>query len=196
MNALLIALLVLTRPVSPVSFFQALSDAGIAIIDPAVRYDAAYVSILYPNGDVAPGHGVCTDVIIRAYRRLGIDLQREIHEDMVAHFDQYPALWGLKKPDSNIDHRRVQNLQTFFTHRHASLPVSQRATDYQPGDIVTWDLGHGLVHIGLVVDRPSSTDSHRHLIVHNIGNGQVLADCLFDFKITGHYRYQGRNSYL
>ena len=189
MNAFLLALLLVTRPVSSVPFFHALAGAGIAIIDPSIRYDAAYVSIPYPCGDVATGHEVCTDVIIRAYRRLGIDLQREVHEDMVAHFDQYTALWGLKKPDANIDHRRVQNLQTFFAHRHASLPVSQRAEDYQPGDIVTWDLGHGLVHIGLIVDRPSMADSHRHLIVHNIGGGQVMADCLFDFKITGHYRY-------
>lgn len=190
MPVLLLALLLFTRPASTQSFFHALSDAGIAIIDPSIRYDAAYVAISYPNGDVAAGKGVCTDVVIRAYRRLGIDLQREVHEDMVAHFDQYPALWGLKKPDANIDHRRVQNLQTFFAHRQAALSVSQRAADYQPGDIVTWDLGHGIVHIGLVVDRLSAADSQRHLIVHNIGAGQVLADCLFDFKITGHYRYR------
>ncbi len=191
MHALLLTLLLLTRPTSGVSFAHALSDAGIAIIDPSIRYDAAYVSIPYPGGDVAAGHGVCTDVVIRAYRRLGIDLQRQVHEDMVAHFGQYPTLWGLHAPDANIDHRRVQNLQTFFAHRHAALPVSQRAADYQPGDIVTWNLGHGIVHIGLVVDRLSASDTHRHLIVHNIGAGQVLADCLFDYPITGHYRYQG-----
>jgi len=173
-----------------VDFYTKLSDAAIALTAVKVKYDPAYVSIPYPNGDVASDKGVCTDVVIRAYCKLGIDLQKEVHEDMVAHFDLYPKIWGLKKPDTSIDHRRVQNLQEFFKRHQAELKVSKKATDYQVGDLVTWDLGGGVAHIGIVVDRASAEDPQRHMIVHNIGGGQVLSDCLFKYMITGHYRYR------
>ena len=126
--------------------------------------------------------------VIRAYRKMGIDLQKEVHEDMKANFELYPKNWGLKSTDTNIDHRRVPNLMTFFSRKSTELAKSQNSKDYHPGDIVCWNLGGGITHIGIVVDRKSS-DGKRYLIVHNIGSGQVLEDCLFDFKIIGHYRY-------
>ena len=155
-----------------------------------VTYDGAYVRLDYPGGDVALDRGVCTDVIIRAYRALGVDLQVLVHEDMQAHFDLYPSrrLWGLTRPDSNIDHRRVPNLQTFFSRHGKSLAVSQNPTDYQPGDLVTWMLPGNLPHIGIVSDQVSTT-SARPLIVHNIGAGPVLEDMLFAYPLTGHYRF-------
>jgi uncharacterized protein len=127
-------------------------------------------------------------VIIRAYRKLGIDLQKEVHEDMKGNFALYPKKWGLKKTDKNIDHRRVPNLMTFFSRFGETLPNSLQSNDYKPGDIVTWDLGRGITHIGIVVNKKSD-DGKRLLIVHNIGGGQVLADCLFLFPITEHYRF-------
>lgn len=172
-------------------FGQRLSETAISIINPEIIYDPSYFSIAYPNGDVPPDRGVCTDLVIRAYRNLGIDLQIEVHEDMKAHFQLYPKIWGLSKTDTNIDHRRVPNLMTFFERKGAERPISQNAADYIPGDIVCWDLSSGLTHIGIVVDQKSA-DGRRNLIVHNIGNGQVLADCLFDYKIIGHYFYQGQ----
>lgn len=172
-------------------FYARLSDAAISIIDPRIKYDPAYTRIAYPNGDVAADRGVCTDVLIRAYRKLGIDLQKEVHEDMKANFSLYPSrkTWGLKTTDRNIDHRRVLNLQTFFTRKGQSLPVSNKASDYRVGDLVTWDLGGGIAHIGIVVDR--KTSNGRPLVVHNYGGGQVSEDILFRYKITGHYRYGG-----
>ncbi len=165
-----------------------LCNAAIELTPHQVTYTPAYVVIAYPNGDVPANTGVCTDVIIRAYRKLGIDLQKEVHEDMLQHFNQYPKDWGMKRPDKNIDHRRVPNLMTFFTRQGCALPVSLKPADYQPGDIVTWDLGGGMTHIGIVINRKSS-DGSRYLVVHNIGNGQEISDCLFRFKIIGHYRY-------
>ena len=153
-----------------------------------VRYVAAYVQIPYPGGDVPADTGVCTDEIIRIYRAVGIDLQKEVHEDMRGHFEKYPHAWGLSKPDSNIDHRRVPNLMTFFKRHGTSLPLSTRAADYQPADLVTWDLGGGVPHIGIVTDRRSG-DGARFMVVHNIGRGPQLEDVLFNWKITGHYRY-------
>jgi len=132
--------------------------------------------------------GVCTDVIIRAYRKLNIDLQQLVHEDMRNHFSQYPRAWSMTGTDKNIDHRRVPNLMTFFKRSGASLPVSESAIDYKPGDIVCWSLNRGMKHIGLVV-KQKSADKKRHLIVHNIGDGQVLEDWLFNYPIIGHYRY-------
>ena len=128
-------------------------------------------------------------MIIRAYRKLGIDLQKEVHEDMKANFHKYPNNWGLSHPDKNIDHRRVPNLMTFFTRHGAVLTVSPHPSAYRPGDIVCWDLGGGVPHIGMVV-KNKSPDGKRHFIMHNIGAGQVLEDCLFKFKITGHFRYE------
>ena len=166
-----------------------LSKHAIELTKQKVVYDGRYFSIAYPNGDVPKGIGVCTDVVVRAYRKLGIDLQKEVHEDMKVNFSDYPKLWGLKSTVKNIDHRRVPNLMTFFKRKVAEKSISVKASDYLPGDIVCWNLSGGLTHIGIVVDK-KSTDGKRNLIVHNIGAGQVLADCLFDFKIIGHYRYK------
>lgn len=154
-----------------------------------VRYDPAYVSIPYPGGDVPADTGVCTDVVIRSYRALGIDLQKEVHEDMRRSFEVYPKNWGLTRPDANIDHRRVPNLRTFFARHGESLPVSHDPDDYLPGDLVTWDV-EGLPHIGVVVD-VLSRSGERLQIVHNIGRGPEMEDRLFEFPITGHYRYRG-----
>jgi uncharacterized protein YijF (DUF1287 family) len=167
---------------------EKLSQAALQLTEQHVTYDPTYFSIPYPNGDVPSDKGVCTDVIIRAYRKLGIDLQKEVHEDMKSNFALYPKKWGLKKTDKNIDHRRVPNLMTFFSRFGKTLPNSLQGNDYKPGDIVTWDLGRGITHIGIVVNKKSD-DGKRLLIVHNIGGGQVLADCLFLFPITGHYRF-------
>ncbi|MBL8894707.1 MAG: DUF1287 domain-containing protein [Rhizobiales bacterium] len=157
-----------------------------------VNYDPAYERIAYPQGDVPIKRGVCTDVVIRAYRfGLSVDLQKLVHEDMAQHFAAYPTLWGLKKPDPNIDHRRVPNLQAFFRRAKASLPVSTDPRDYRPGDVVTQKLSNGLAHIVLVTHR-ASTDGNRPLVVHNIGAGARLEDVLFAFTITGHYRFQPR----
>jgi len=158
-----------------------------------VVYDGTYRRMDYPGGDVPDSIGVCTDVIIRVYRKAGIDLQEEVHVDMSANFSKYPQNWGLTKPDSNIDHRRVLNLKTFFQRKGARLAITANADDYLPGDIVTWVIPGNLPHIGIVV-RQRSEDSTRPLIVHNIGGGPRLEDILFDFPITGHYRYFGRQN--
>ncbi|WP_439618043.1 DUF1287 domain-containing protein [Shinella sp.] len=154
-----------------------------------LTYDAAYSRLDYPGGDVPRERGVCTDVLVRAYRDgLGIDLQVLVHEDMRRAFSAYPALWGLKKTDRNIDHRRVPNLQAFFKRAGAALPVSKNGADYLPGDIVSQMLPGNLPHIGIVADDRSS-DGAWPLVVHNIGAGARLEDVLFAYKITGHYRY-------
>ncbi len=163
-----------------------LNDAALSLTKQQVTYDPSYFSIKYPNGDVPSDKGVCTDVIIRAYRKVGIDLQKEVHEDMKVNFSKYPKIWGLKTTDKNIDHRRVPNLMTYFKRKGVSKAITKNAKDYLPGDVVAWNLGGGLTHIGIVVNKKSS-DGKRHLIVHNIGAGQVLEDCLFNYKIIGHY---------
>ena len=172
------------------TFPEKLSEAAISIIDPSIDYDPAYFSIKYPNGDVPKNKGVCTDVIIRAYRKLGIDLQKEVHEDMIDHFSEYPNLqkWGMTKTDTNIDHRRVPNLEIFFERNGEKLPVTNNPKDYKTGEIVTWMINDKLPHIGIITNQ-KSRDGKRNLIVHNVGGGQVLDDCLFDYKIVGHYRY-------
>lgn len=170
-------------------FPDRLSEAALELTKQDVSYDPAYYSISYPNGDIPTDKGVCTDVIIRAYRKLGIDLQKEVHEDMVSHFEDYPSIWGLTKPDKNIDHRRVPNLMVFFSRFGLAKTLSNDPKDYKPGDIVCWDLGGGTTHIGIVVNRKSE-DGERKLILHNIGKGQVLADCLFEYTIIGHYYYE------
>lgn len=169
-------------------FRDRLSDAALKLTEQDVTYDPAYFSIDYPNGDIPAYKGVCTDVVIRTYRQLGIDLQKEIHEDMVSHFEDYPTIWGLTKPDKNIDHRRVPNLMTYFSKFGIIKSITPDPKDYESGDIVCWDLGGGITHIGIVVDRKSE-DGKSNRVVHNIGDGQVLADCLFDYKIIGHYYY-------
>lgn len=171
------------------SFSQQLSDAALELTHQEVVYDPSYFSISYPNGDVPADKGVCTDVVIRAYRKLGIDLQKEVHEDMKRNFNVYPNIWGLKTTDKNIDHRRVPNLMTFFSRFGKEKSKSKIASNFRPGEIVCWSLGGGLTHIGLVVDKKSK-DGQRYLIVHNIGGGQVLEDCLFNYQIIGHYSYR------
>jgi uncharacterized protein YijF (DUF1287 family) len=157
-----------------------------------VRYDPGYVHIPYPGGDVPADAGVCSDEIVRVYRVVGVDLQKEVHEDMVKDWDPYPPKkkWKQKHPDPSIDHRRVPNLMVFFERKGESLPVSLRVEDYSPGDIVTWDLGGDVPHIGFVVN-VKSAETGRPLIVHNIGEGPKMEDVLFSWKITGHYRYYG-----
>lgn len=152
-------------------------------------YDPAYIVLDYPNGDVPMETGVCTDVVIRALRKAGVDLQKQVHEDMAANFSLYPKKWGLTKADPNIDHRRVPNLQKFFARNGKSLEITDRATNYKPGDIVSWDLDEkGTTHIGLVSNLWSKR-TKRYLIIHNIGSGAKAEDVLFDWKVTGHFRY-------
>ena len=179
------------RPSSGSPFLDRFVEAAVGRTSQQVRYDPTYFQIPYPGGDVPAEVGVCTDEVIRSYRAVGVDLQREVHEDMAANFSAYPRKWGLKKTDTNIDHRRVPNLMVFFERKGAAVPVTQEARDYRPGDVVTWDLGGGLTHIGIVVNVPSDADESRMQIVHNIGAGPKMEDVLFNWKITGHYRYTG-----
>jgi uncharacterized protein YijF (DUF1287 family) len=151
-------------------------------------YDPSYQKIDYPNGDVPIETGVCSDVIVRAFREGGIDLQKDVHEDMKSNFAAYPTRWGLSGPDSNIDHRRVPNLMTYFARRGKSLSTTGDSETFLPGDIVTWDLGFGTDHVGMVVNVWYKPSQH-YLIVHNIGAGTRMEDVLFSWKITGHYRY-------
>jgi uncharacterized protein YijF (DUF1287 family) len=152
-------------------------------------YTQRYYSISYPNGDVPKETGACTDVVIRSFRAAGIDLQKEVHEDMQANFSKYPKKWGLSSVDKNIDHRRVPNLQTYFTRQGKSLPITSNRENFKPGDVISWDLnGKGMTHIGVVSNIWNEKDK-RYLIIHNIGGGTKLEDRLFDWEITGHYRY-------
>jgi uncharacterized protein len=189
---LALAMARLTAAQADQAFTKRLVGAAVERTNHVVRYDPGYMAIAYPGGDVPPDTGVCTDEIIRIYRALGIDLQKEVHEDMLANFALYPSrsIWKLEHPDSNIDHRRVPNLMVFFSRKGEVLPISRRAEDYRPGDLVAWDLGRGLTHIGIVVDR-QGLFSRRYMIEHNIGAGPKIEDVLFDWRITGHYRYFG-----
>lgn len=176
-------------------FFQKLVVQAVNQTKIKVTYVPAYVQIKYPNGDVPANTGVCTDLVIRAYRGVGTDLQKEVHEDMVKHFKDYPKLWKLKAPDTNIDHRRVPNLMTYFKNKKAELAVTDKAEDYKPGDLVTWNLQNkkvvsGITHIGIVTDQRSA-DGKRYLIAHNIGGGNNIEDMLFSYTIIGHYRFKG-----
>lgn len=188
-STILLFISVITISAIQTSFYDKLSDAAMELTKQKVQYDPSYFVIKYPNGDVPSDKGVCTDVVIRAYRKLGIDLQKEVHEDMNANFDKYPRKWGLKHTDKNIDHRRVLNLMTFFTRHGTALKISAEPAIYSPGDIVCWNLGGTVTHIGIVVSKKSS-DGKRCLMVHNIGGGQVMEDCLFSYKIIGHFRYE------
>ena len=190
MKLFLSIFLFLLLPINQQSFSLKLSNAALELTKDKVTYDPSYVKLKYPNGDVEKNKGVCTDVIIRAYRKLGIDLQKEVHEDLKANFSKYPNLkkWGLKKPDTNIDHRRVPNLEVFFERKGEKLTVTKNPSDYKTGDLVTWMIGDKLPHIGIVTHKKSA-DGKRNLIVHNVGSGQVLEDCLFSWKIVGHFRY-------
>jgi len=184
-----------TRPTGPSSrqeFLTKLVAAAVERTHHTVRYDPAYVRIPYPGGDVPADKGVCTDEIIRVYRAVGVDLQKEVHEDMERNFSAYPRRWRWFSfhTDTNIDHRRVPNLMVFFSRRGESLAITERAEDYAPGDLVTWDLRGNVPHIGIVVDQKSRA-SGRYMLEHNIGRGPQIEDVLFNWKITGHYRYYG-----
>lgn len=208
-TALFVIAAIIALPAAAETFGVRLARAAIERTKQRVIYDPAYVRLAYPGGDVPAGLGVCTDVVIRAYRALDIDLQRLVHEDMRRAFKRYPGRWGLSRPDPNIDHRRVPNLRRFFTRHGKALPVSLTGTDYQPGDLVTWDITRPLSdtrvgsppqngrlvfgrkpHIGIVTDRLSA-DGQRPLVAHNIGGGTVLEDMLFQFQVTGRYRFEG-----
>lgn len=173
---------------NPSTFEEKLSNAAISIIDENVVYTPDYVSLKYPNGDVPAKTGVCSDVVIRAYRKLGIDLQKEVHEDMKVNFSRYPTKWGLKKTDTNIDHRRVSNLEVFFERKGKKLEVSNNPNNYKTGEIVTWMINGKLPHIGIVTHKKSIDGNP--MIVHNVGGGQVAEDCLFSWEIVGHFIYK------
>lgn len=183
------------QPTTPsqAEFLHRLVAAAIERTHHQVRYVSAYVRISYPGGDVPADTGVCTDEIIRSFRAVGIDLQQEVHEDMLRDFAAYPHKWQ-RHPDTNIDHRRVPNLMVFFAQKGMVLPISMRSRDYAPGDIVAWDLGGGITHIGIVIDQRGTSGSY--MVVHNIGEGPKMEDVLFNWKIIGHYRYFGPRSSL
>ncbi len=189
-RALLLAALWLAAAPSPAQDGprERLLAAAHAQVGVTRHYDGAYARLAYPGGDVPADRGVCTDVVIRALRATGLDLQQAVHEDMRRHFAAYPKLWGLRAPDRNIDHRRVPNLETFLTRAGHALPASARAADYRPGDLVSWRLPGGLPHIGVVSDRRARDGSGRWLVVHNIGAGTQVEDVLLAWPPTGHFR--------
>lgn len=190
MLVLFVSFLIAVKCYGQGDFYIRLADSALVLTQQYVHYDPSYYRLSYPGGDVPADRGVCTDVVIRAYRKLGIDLQKEVHEDMRAHFSRYPRHWGLSGPDRNIDHRRVPNLMTFLSRQGTKLPPGRDPDNFKPGDIVCWNLHGGVTHIGIVSSR-HSPDGQRPLIIHNIGAGQVLEDCLFSYRIIGHFRYGG-----
>ncbi|PLP56876.1 DUF1287 domain-containing protein [Mesorhizobium loti] len=166
-----------------------LVDAALGQVGVTVIYDPAYVRLDYPGGDVPAERGVCTDVVVRAYREaFKIDLQRLVNEDMRAAFSAYPKIWGRKQPDRNIDHRRVPNLETFFKRKGAALDIVEDPAAYRPGDLVTQRLPGNLPHIAIIAGQMTS-DGRRPLVVHNIGAGAKVEDTLFAFRIVGHFRF-------
>ena len=187
MVRILIALMIFCAFPARADFLTDLAQAGEERARHDVRYDPSYVSIPYPMGDVPAHTGVCSDVVIRAFRAIGVDLQKLVHEDMRTSFSAYPKIWGLRRPDSNIDHRRVPNLETFFRRQGAALPLTSDPAAFLPGDIVSWRLPGNLPHIGIVTTRRRNG---RPLIAHNIGSGPEVEDMLFDYRITGHFRYR------
>lgn len=196
-TALHLGLACLAMPVVTARVHAAAPDWRARLVDAARRqigvttsYDPTYIRLTYPGGDVAQDRGVCTDVVVRAYRRaFRLDLQKLVHEDMLANFAAYPKGWGLKSPDSNIDHRRVPNLAFFFTRRGDSLPISQDPADYQPGDLVAQMLPGNLPHIAIISTNRSPDVIERPLVIHNIGQGAREEDTLFAFRHTGHFRF-------
>jgi uncharacterized protein YijF (DUF1287 family) len=192
-RAILAASLGLAFHVSAQPVLQKMIEGARRQVGVTRSYDPNYRRIGYPNGDVPRETGVCTDVVIRAYRHAGVDLQVLVHEDMKSAFSAYPKNWGLRRPDTNIDHRRVPNLATFFRRKGTVLAVTRSGADYRPGDIVTWRLSSGVPHIGVVSNVPlRGTD--RHLVVHNIGAGAQIEDVLFQYAVTGHYRFSPPSS--
>jgi uncharacterized protein YijF (DUF1287 family) len=185
---LLLSLLLQAHRVSP-ELPADLVAAARRQVGVTVRYDGSYRRLEYPGGDVELDRGVCSDVLIRAYRHVGIDLQVLVHDDMSRGWSEYPHLWGLRQPDANIDHRRVPNLAAFFRRHGATLPTASDPRLYDAGDIVTWRLPGGLPHIGIVSTRPASQAGTRPLVIHNIGAGVQEEDVLFTYSITGHFRY-------
>ena len=163
--------------------------AALERTEKSVTYDPRYYEISYPLGDIPENRGLCADVVVRTYREIGIDLQQLVYEDMMANYPSYPKSWELLKPDSNIDHRRVPNLKNFFLRNGENLTLSNDAQDYHYGDIVTWKLDHGASHIGIVVPSPIENDS-TPWVVHNVGLGPQWEDRLFEYEITGHFRYE------
>lgn len=171
-------------------FYKNLSDAAIELTKVSVEYDPSYFIISYPNGDIPSHLGVNADVIIRAYRKVGVDLQKEVHEDILKNEEAYPfSLWNQTEPDTNIDHRRVPNLQVFFTRNGDVLSIDENNDTYKEGDIVIWEMDNNKLHIGIVTDRKSAYGTP--LVVHNSASGQRLQNVLFHFQIIGHYRYSG-----
>jgi uncharacterized protein YijF (DUF1287 family) len=178
----------LTRqPVSDTPQIKQVVDSAIEQIGQTFEYDPSYEKLGYPNGDVPVKRGVCADVVVRGFRKAGVDLQKEVHEDMSRHFNAYPNKWGATKPDSNIDHRRVANLMTYFERQAKSVPITNAPSDYLPGDVVAWELDTHLLHIGVVTDARLK-GMRNYLIVHNIGAGARIEDVLMSWKIIGHYR--------
>ena len=175
------------KPISNSPQIKRTVDSAIDQTQYTTEYDPAYTRLEYPGGDVPRERGVCADVVVRAFRSAGVDLQKEIHEDMAQHFAAYPNKWGARKPDSNIDHRRVPNLMTFFERTGKSVPITKKPADYLPGDIVAWELDSRLLHIGLVTDVVAD-GTPNYLAVHNIGAGAKIEDVLMAWKIIGHYR--------
>ena len=175
------------RPISAIPQIKMIVDSALEQTKQTFEYDPSYAKLDYPNGDVPIERGVCADVIVRALRKAGVDLQKEVHEDMVRHFAAYPKNWGARRPDSNIDHRRVPNLMTFFDRQSRAVPITRKPSDYFPGDVVAWELDNRLLHIGLVTDAVAES-TQNYLIVHNIGAGARLEDVLMNWKIIGHYR--------
>jgi len=186
----LAALLPAMTAVANDSFAMQLVDAAIARTSAKIRYDDSYFYIDYPFGDVPSNLGVCSDVVVRSYRALNIDLQQLVHEDMSRYFHLYPStrIWGLTEPDTNIDHRRVPNLRVFFSRHGEELPITDNPDDYAPGDLVTWRMRGNRPHIGIITDLVAPSDG-TPLIVHNIGRGPVLDNILFDYPISGHYAF-------
>src|SRR5262245_33631963 len=182
------ALLEATQVKADATPLEKINAGAIEQTTQTTSYDPSYVKLDYPNGDVAPSTGVCADVVVRAFRKAGIDLQKELHEDMKGNFAKYPQKWGARRPDPNIDHRRVPNLMTWFDRQGKAQPITRDAKDYLPGDVVSWELDSGLPHIGMV-SKIKVEGSDRYAIVHNIGLGARIEDVLFAWKITGHYRY-------
>lgn len=175
------------RPISDVPQIKQAVDSALDQTERTFEYDPSYAKLDYPGGDVPIERGVCADVIVRAFRGAGVDLQREVHEDMSRHFAKYPTNWGARRPDSNIDHRRVPNLMTFLDRAGKSVPITKKASDYVPGDVVAWELDDHLFHIGLITDAVSDR-TQNYLIVHNMGAGAKIEDVLLSWKIIGHYR--------
>ncbi len=192
MRLLLVVLLVQAQAIRP-GLNSRLVTAARTQVGVTTRYDGSYRRLRYPGGDVALDRGVCSDVVVRAYRQVGVDLQVLVHEDMTRAWPAYPHLWGLDRPDANIDHRRVPNLIAFFRRHGATLPVTTDASVYDAGDVVTWSLPGGLPHIGIV---SSKLAGRRPLVIHNIGGGTREDDILFNYSITGHFRYPSEMSLI